>query len=86
MRSSVWTVYKRFFDVPEAHIMYSSFLISNKFCNGGGGIGPSRAITFLYAPAPLPPPPTLWALKSPSWAHKTTYAPMIYTQPCACFG
>jgi hypothetical protein len=41
--------------------------------------GQSRAITFLYAPAP--PPPTVWALKPPSWAlvHKTTYAPMIYT-------
>ncbi len=28
--------------------------------------GPSRAIKFLYAPAP--PPPTVWALKPPSWA------------------
>ncbi len=44
--------------------------------------GPSRAIKFLYAPAS--PPPTVWALKSPSWAlvHKTTYAPMIYTSMC----
>jgi hypothetical protein len=38
----------------------------------------SRAIKFLYVPAP--PAPTVWALKLPSWAlvHKTTYAPMIY--------
>ena len=41
--------------------------------------GPSRAIKFLYAPAP--PPSTLWTVwapKPPSWAlvHKTTYAPM----------
>jgi hypothetical protein len=44
-----------------------------------GGSGLSRAIKFLYAPSP--PPPTVWALKPPSWAlvHKTTYAPMIYT-------
>jgi hypothetical protein len=28
--------------------------------------GLSRAIKFLYAPAPLPP--TIWALKPPSWA------------------
>ncbi len=27
---------------------------------------PSRAIKFLYAP--VPPPPTVWALKPPSWA------------------
>ena len=48
--------------------------------------GPSRAIKFLYAPAP--PPPTVWALKPPSWAlvHKTTYAPMIYTALCIMFG
>jgi hypothetical protein len=41
-----------------------------------------RAIKFLYAPAP--PPPTVWALKLPSWAlvHKTTYTPMIYTALC----
>jgi hypothetical protein len=31
---------------------------------GGGGL--SRVIKLLYAPAP--PPPTVWALKSPSWA------------------
>jgi hypothetical protein len=38
-----------------------------------GGSGPSRAIKFLYAPAP--PPPSVWALKPPSWAlvHKTIY-------------
>jgi hypothetical protein len=43
---------------------------------------PSRAIKFLYAPAP--PPPTVWALKPPSWAlvHKTTNAPMIYNSLC----
>ncbi len=36
--------------------------------------GPSRAIKFLYAPAP--PSLTVWALKPPSWAlvHKTIYA------------
>ncbi len=40
---------------------------------GSGGLsffmhlsGPSRAIKLLYAPAP--PPPTVWALKPPSWA------------------
>ncbi len=45
----------------------------------------SRAIKFLYAPAP--PPPTVWALKPPSLAlvHKTTYAPMIYTALCVMF-
>ncbi len=44
-----------------------------------GESGPSRANKFLYAPAP--PPPSVWALKPPSWAlvHKTTYAFMIYT-------
>jgi hypothetical protein len=43
------------------------------------GSGPSRAIKFFYAPAP--PPPSVCALKPPSWAlvHKTTYAPTIYT-------
>jgi hypothetical protein len=43
---------------------------------GGGGSGPSRANKFLYAP--VPPPPSVWALKPPSWAlvHKTTYAPL----------
>jgi hypothetical protein len=46
---------------------------------------PSRAIKFLYAPAP--PHPTVWALKPPSWAlvHKTTYAPMNYTALCIMF-
>jgi hypothetical protein len=50
-----------------------------------GGIGPSRANKFLYAPAP--PPPSVWALKPLSWAlvHKTTYAPMIYTAFCIMF-
>jgi hypothetical protein len=59
----------------------SSFLIS--FVRGGSG--PSRAIKFLYAPAP--PPPTVWALKPPLWAllHKTTYAPMINTALCIMF-
>ncbi len=52
---------------------------------GGGGSGPSRAIKFLYAPAP--PPPTVCALKPPSWAlvHRTTYAPMIYAALCIMF-
>jgi hypothetical protein len=59
----------------------SSFLINFVM----GGSGPSRAIKFLCAPAP--PPPTVWALKPPSWAlvHKTTYAPMIYTALCIMF-
>ncbi len=50
---------------------------SNKFCNGG--VRPK------YAPAP--PPPSVWALKPPSWAlvHKNTYAPMIYTALCIMF-
>jgi hypothetical protein len=58
----------------------SWFLIS--FVMGGRGGGPSRAIKFLYAPAP--PSPTVWALKPPLWAlvHKTTYASMIYTALC----
>jgi hypothetical protein len=60
--------------------------------------GPSRAIKFLYAPeqpkqgdyvlyAPALPPPTVWAPKPPSWAlaHKTTYAPMVYTALCIMF-
>ncbi len=52
---------------------------------GGGGSDPSRAIKFLYAPAP--PPPTLWALKPTLWAfvNNTTYAPMIYTALCIMF-
>jgi hypothetical protein len=47
--------------------------------------GLSRANKFLYAPAP--PPPSVWALKPPSWAlvHKTTYAPVIYTALCIMF-
>jgi hypothetical protein len=50
-----------------------------------GGSGPSRAIKFLYAPAP--PPPSVRAPKPTSWAlvHKTTYAPMIYTALCIMF-
>jgi hypothetical protein len=62
------------------YIPYSCLLISYKFCNGGSG--PSRVIKFLYAPAP--PPPSVWALKPPSWAlvHKTTDGPMIYTTLC----
>jgi hypothetical protein len=49
------------------------------------GSCPNRANKFLYAPAP--PPPSVWALKPPSWAlvHKTTYAPMIYTALCIMF-
>ncbi len=49
------------------------------------GSCPNRANKFLYAPAP--PPPSVWALKPPSWAlvHKTTYAPMIYTAQCIMF-
>ena len=49
------------------------------------GSCPNRANKFLYAPAP--PPPSVWALKPPSWAlvHKTTYAPMIYTVLCIMF-
>ena len=66
------------------HAPYSCLLISNKFCNGGGSV-PSRAIKFLYAPAP--PPPSVWALKPPSWALvlKTTYASMFYTALCILF-
>ncbi len=78
------------------YVPYSFLLISNKFCNGGAAqegrlssfkhlSDPSMAIKFLYAPAP--PPPTVWALKPPSWAlvHKTTYTPMIYTALCIMF-
>jgi hypothetical protein len=51
-----------------------------------GVSGPSRANKFLYAPAP--PPPSVWALKPPLWAlvHKTTFASMIFTALCICFG
>ncbi len=50
-----------------------------------GGSRPRRANKFLYAPAP--PPPSVLALKPPSWAlvHKTTYSPMIYTSLCIMF-
>ena len=50
-----------------------------------GGSGPSRAIKFLYAPAP--PFTTVWALQPPSWALmlKTTYAPMLHTPLCIMF-
>jgi hypothetical protein len=50
-----------------------------------GGSGRSRANKFLYAPAL--PPPSVWALKPPSWAlvHKTTYATMNYTALCIMF-
>jgi hypothetical protein len=71
------------------YVLSCGSLIS--FLLGGGGragrlssfmhlSGPSRAIKFLYAPA-CSPPPTVWALKPPSWAlvQKTTYAPVIYT-------
>jgi hypothetical protein len=30
-------IFRKIFYAPEAHIMYSFLLISNKFCNGGGG-------------------------------------------------
>jgi hypothetical protein len=61
----------------------SFLLISHKFATGESG--PNRAIKFLYAPDP--PPPTVWALKPPTWAlvHKTTHAPMIYTVLCIMF-
>ncbi len=61
------------------NVPYSCLLISNKFCNGVPEQGEQK---FLYAPAP--PPPSVWALKPPSWAlvHKTTYAPMTYTVLC----
>ncbi len=74
------------FYVPKAHIMYLT-IFSRYLISLVRGSGPSRAIKFLYAPAPLPPPPT-WALKPPQWAlvHKTTYyAPMIYTALCIMF-
>ncbi len=72
-------------------------MISNSFVMEGGAAragrlssfmllsGPSRAIKFLYAHAL--PPPTVRALKPPSWAlvHKNTYAPMIYTARCIMF-
>jgi hypothetical protein len=50
-----------------------------------GGSGPTRVIKFLYAPAP--PPPSVWALKPPSWVlvHKTTYGPMICKALCIMF-
>ncbi len=65
------------------YVSYSCLLISNMFCNGGRG--PSRANKFLYAPAP--PPPSVWALKPPSWAlvHKTICTPLIYTALCTMF-
>jgi hypothetical protein len=50
-----------------------------------GGSGPSRAIKFLYAPAP----PTPHSMGSETFlkalVHKTTYAPMIYTALCIMF-
>jgi hypothetical protein len=58
-------------------------MISSKFCMGGSVL--SRANKLLYAPAP--PPPSVWALKPPSWAlvHKTTSAPIFYTALCIMF-
>ncbi len=32
------------------YVPYSFLFISNKFSTGGGGGGPSRVITFIYAP------------------------------------
>jgi hypothetical protein len=44
-----------------------------------------RVIKFLNAP--VPPSPTVWALKPLSWAlvDKTTYASTIYTALCIMF-
>jgi hypothetical protein len=75
------SLYSSFFYAPEAHIMYltvvSWFLIS--FVMGEGGRGPSRANKFFYAPAP--PPPSVWALKPPSWAlvHKPPMYLWLYS-------
>jgi hypothetical protein len=57
-------------------------IVLSKDLYGWGGGGRTREIKLLFAPAP--PPPTVWALKHPSWAilHKTTYASMIYTSLC----
>jgi hypothetical protein len=67
----------------RSRILRTLQLSLNSFVMGGSGL--SRANKFLYAPAP--PPPSVWALKPPSWAlvHKTTYAPMIYTALCIMF-
>jgi hypothetical protein len=45
------------------------------------GAGGSEQSSFMHI---LHHPPTVWALKPPSWAlvHKTTNAPMIYTALC----
>ncbi len=79
------------FFIPEAHIMYLtvfswflSFVIGEAARAGRLSSfmhlsGPSRAIKFIYAPAP--PTPTVWALKpfSRALVDNTTYAPIIYT-------
>jgi hypothetical protein len=59
------------------YVPYSCLSISNKFCNGGER--PEQGEQVL--------PPSVWALKPPSWAlvHKTNYAPMIYTALCIMF-
>jgi hypothetical protein len=57
--------------------------LSLDFVMGGSGLSKSNKL--LNAPAP--PPPSVWALKPPSWAlvHKTTFALMIYTALCIMF-
>ncbi len=65
---------------------YSWLLISNKFCNGGGGERPEQGEQVPLCTCSSNPPPLVWALKPPlALVHKTTYAPMIYTDLCIMF-
>jgi hypothetical protein len=62
-------------------LQFSSWFLISFVMEGSGS---SRAIKFLLH---LPPPPTVWSLKPPSWAlvHKTTYASLIYIALCIMF-
>ncbi len=74
------------------------FLISLVLGGGGRGAapagwlnsfmhlsGPSRAIKFLFAPAPPPPHSMGPETSIVAFVHKTTFAHMIYTAMCIMF-
>jgi hypothetical protein len=66
------------------YVPYSCLLISNKFWKGEGGAAEQgEQVPLCISPST----PSVWDLKPSSWAlvHKTTFAPMIYTDLCIMF-